>query len=165
MPKLVTTTGINTVASMMKDRAFAQLFGASVTTGVPMTAYAAWLTRDAVSMSCFFTLPPIVGNMLNDYTDKGYYYAQVFLPLAVQLVTSPIHLLGYNIYNEPNAPISSRLAFMRKDYFRSVALRCVRQAPPWSFGTIGNTEIKARLQSAAGLKTLVHGTPVYHLSG
>ncbi|GBG27259.1 Hypothetical Protein FCC1311_034812 [Hondaea fermentalgiana] len=165
MPKLATTTATNTVASMMKDRAFAQLFGTSVASGVPPAAYAAWLSRDAVSMSCFFTLPPIVGGMLSEYTENGYYYAQVTLPLAVQFLTSPIHLLGYNIYNQPNATVASRIAFMRKDYLRSVALRCVRQAPPWSFGTIGNTEIKGKLQRAAGLKPLVPSTPVYHVSG
>ena len=99
-------------------------------------------------MAVFFTLPPIVGKQIAEYTGNeknGYYAAQIVLPLALQTVTTPIHLLGYDIYNNPNNSWAQRVAFLKKDYLKNVSIRMLRQAPPWSFGTIGNREIRAYL--------------------
>merc|ERR1712083_27418 len=92
-------------------------------------------------MAVFFTLPPIVGKQIEQYTGSersGYYAAQFGLPLLVQFVTTPIHLLGYDFYNNPVGTAADRIKFMQKDYFKNVSIRMVRMAPPWSIGTIGN---------------------------
>jgi len=165
MPKWVTTSVTNTTACLAKDKAFARLFGTAVPTNVPPAAYAAWLSRDAVSMGVFFTLPPKVGAMLTPYTPHGYYYAQIGLPLILQTITTPLHLLGYEIYNNPKGTLTDRVAFLRKDYWKNVSIRMVRMAPPWSFGTIGNSEFRASLSRSIGLPPMVATNPVYHLSG
>mmetsp|Transcript_1300 Transcript_1300/g.3828 ORF Transcript_1300/g.3828 Transcript_1300/m.3828 type:complete len:269 (+) Transcript_1300:1211-2017(+) len=170
LPKWVATSTTNTVTCIVKDRAFAQMFGSSVPTNVPLTAYAAWLSRDFVSMGVFFTAPPIVGKYLaREYMDgdedRGYYTAQVILPLALQTVTTPLHLLGYEIYNNPKGTLADRVSFLQKDYFKNVSIRMVRMAPPWSLGTIGNRELRSGLLSALGLRPLVTSQPVYHVSG
>lgn len=64
-PKWLSTSFTNTVTCIAKDRAFARLFGTAAPTNVPMGSYAAWLTRDLVSMGVFFTLPPIVGKQIS----------------------------------------------------------------------------------------------------
>jgi len=46
MPKWLATSSTNTVTCIVKDKAFAQLFGTSVPQSVPLGAYAAWLSRD-----------------------------------------------------------------------------------------------------------------------
>ena len=149
-PKWVATSTVNTSTCIMKDRAFAQLFGTAVASNVPMGAYAAWLSRDFVSMGVFFTAPPIVSYLLNcfclifptdsltgsfvkqvgewikDYTgsaESGYYAAQIGLPLVLQFVTAPLHLLGYDIYNNPKNNLKQRIQFMGKDYLKNVSIR------------------------------------------
>lgn len=146
LPKLLSTFAVNTSTCIAKDRAFANIFSASSTPKViPNAAYGAWLIRDVGSMGVFFTLPPIVGKEIAEITGNertGYYAAQMGLPLVFQTIFTPMHLLGYDITNNPNNTVGQRLQFLKKDYFKNVGMRCVRQAPPWSFGTIANKELR-----------------------
>jgi hypothetical protein len=168
-PKWVTTSTTNTTTCIIKDRAFARMFGTSVPTNVPKGAYAAWLSRDFVSMGVFFTLPPIVGRELAKYMDgdqnKGYYVAQIALPLVLQTVTTPLHRLGYDIYNKPIASVSERLRFLKTDYWSTVGIRMVRMAPPWSVGTIGNRELRTSFLSLFGKRQLLSTQPLTFASG
>lgn len=152
-PKLVSTFVVNTSTCIAKDRAFAKIFGAGPAKPVPNAAYGAWLARDIGSMAVFFTLPPIVGKEIAKQTGSersGYYAAQIGLPLAFQTIFTPIHLLGYDIYNNPNNNVGQRVTFLKKDYLKNVGMRCVRQAPPWSFGTIANKELRSVLRNKLG---------------
>lgn len=151
LPKWIATSLTNTYTCILKDRAFARIFGTKSVGSVPMGSYGAWLMRDFVSMAVIFSAPPVVGKQVAKYTgseESGYYAAQIVLPLALQTVTTPIHLLGYDIYNNPKADVSARIAFLKKDYFKNVAIRMLRMAAPWSFGTIGNTKIRKELTAA-----------------
>jgi hypothetical protein len=146
MPKWLATSFVNTTTCIGKDRAFAKLFGTTTAAAVPMGSYAAWLTRDLVSMGVFFTLPPLVAKEVAKTTGDektAYYAAQIGLPLVLQTVTTPIHLLGYDIYNNPNNTTAQRIEFLKKDYFKNVSIRMVRMFAPWSVGTIGNREMRA----------------------
>lgn len=145
LPKLASTFLVNTSTCILKDRAFAKMFGQGPAKAMPPAAYGAWLLRDIGSMAVFFTLPPIVGKQIAKATGNeraGYYVAQMGLPLIFQTVFTPIHLLGYDIYNNPTNTVEQRIAFLKKDYLKNVGMRCIRQAPPWSLGTIGNKEMR-----------------------
>lgn len=146
-PKWMASFLVNTSTCIAKDRAFAKLFGATApdpTKSMKMS-YCAWLSRDLISMGVFFTLPPIVGKQIAGITgseQNGYYAAQIVLPLLVQTITTPMHLLGYDFYNNPNNTFGQRITFLQKDYFQNVGIRMVRMAPPWSIGTILNKELR-----------------------
>lgn len=145
MPKLASTFLVNTSTCIAKDRAFAKIFGQGPAKAMPTASYAVWLARDVGSMAVFFTLPPIVGREIAKTTGNeraGYYIAQMGLPLIFQTIFTPIHLLGYEIYNNPQGTVADRIKFLKKDYWKNVGMRCIRQAPPWSFGTIGNKEAR-----------------------
>lgn len=167
--KWAATSTVNTTTCIVKDTAFARMFGASVPTNVPKGAYAAWLSRDFISMGVFFTLPPLVGEQISHMTgskENGYYAAQIGLPLLLQTITGPIHLLGYDIYNRPNANVGQRIQFLKKDYWKNVSIRMVRMAPPWSFGTIGNREIRRSMQKFLGVYRKRKSVKVvYQMSG
>ena len=99
-----------------------------------------------ISQGVFFTLPPLVAKEVAKTTGDektAYYAAQIGLPLVLQTVTTPIHLLGYDIYNNPNNTTAQRIEFLKKDYFKNVSIRMVRMFAPWSVGTIGNREMRA----------------------
>jgi hypothetical protein len=147
LAKWIATSSTNTVTCIAKDQAFAKMFGTKVASNVPPGAYAAWLGRDLISMGVFFTLPPIVGKQIAGITGSeksGYYAAQIGLPLIVQTITTPMHLLGYDVYNNPKNTLAQRITFLQKDYFQNVGMRMIRMAPPWSFGTIGNREFRSK---------------------
>lgn len=150
IPKLMSTFIINTATCIGKDQAFAKMYGTKAATAVPMGSYATWLFRDILSMAVFFTLPPIVGREISQFTGSersGYYVAQFGLPLICQTFLTPIHLVGYDIYNHPNNTFKQRIQFIGKDYWKNVGSRCMRQAPPWSIGTIGNSELRTYFRS------------------
>jgi hypothetical protein len=154
-PKWVTTSVTNTSTCIAKDKAFAALFGTKAPQGVPMGSYAAWLGRDVISMGVIFTAPPIVGKQVAGIfgSEKaGYYAAQFGLPLVLQTVTTPMHLLGYDIYNNPKNTFAQRIAFMGKDYAKNVGIRMIRMVPPWSVGTIGNREMRQSFREKLGLE-------------
>jgi len=137
---------VNTTTCIAKDRAFAKLFGSGGAKAVPLGSYGCWLTRDIVSMGVFFTLPPIAAKyaaVVTGSEQSGYYASQFALPLLVQFITTPIHLLGYDVYNNPTNSTKQRIKFMQKDYLKNVSIRMIRMAPPWSIGTIGNKELRA----------------------
>merc|ERR1712080_633920 len=56
----LSTTVSNSALTVLKDRAFAKLFGAGLSGSVPLGSYAAWLTRDGISLFAFLTLPPMI---------------------------------------------------------------------------------------------------------
>lgn len=151
LPKLASTFVVNTSICIAKDRAFAKMYGTASAKPVPPAAYGAWLVRDVGSMFVFFTLPPIVGKKITEASGgdmDGYYIAQMTLPLVFQSIFTPIHLLGYDIYNNPKNTLGQRIQFLQKDYFKNVGMRCIRQAPPWSFGTIGNKTFRDKFTAA-----------------
>jgi hypothetical protein len=150
LPKWVATSTVNTSTCIAKDRAFAKLFGATLPVGVPTGSYLAWLSRDVISMGVVFTLPPIVGKQVSGVVGSeraGTLAAQFGLPLVMQFVTTPMHLLGYEIYNNPNGTVADRIEFLKKDYLKNVGMRMVRMVPPWSVGVSGNREIRAYLRA------------------
>lgn len=61
--------------------------------------------RDIVAMASAFTLPPILGNYISEKygieEHKAEKIGQLTSPLLVQIIGTPLHLLGLDIYNHP----------------------------------------------------------------
>lgn len=148
IPKLISTFIVNASTCIAKDRAFAKAYATQAAKPMPWGSYGSWVARDVGSMYVFWTLPPIVAKYAAKYTGSertAYYASQMILPLACQTFLAPPHVLGYDIYNNPNNNFKQRLAFVQKDYAKYVGLKMVRQAPPWSVGTILNREIREKI--------------------
>ncbi|KAJ1455656.1 hypothetical protein M885DRAFT_519341 [Pelagophyceae sp. CCMP2097] len=143
----------NTALSLWKDSAFAKLFGTRAPGRVPPLAFAAWGVRDVVGMGVIFTLPPLLAPRVASYFDLSPRAAetacQVLLPMAIQPVVAPFHLIGYMVYNRPTATLAQRLAEVRAQLGSVVVARWVRGFPPYSLGAVANkaarTELRARI--------------------
>ena len=59
--KLMLPFLVNTTASLVKDKALAQAFGATDVRPFPMSSFGLFLARDIVAIASAFTLPPILG--------------------------------------------------------------------------------------------------------
>lgn len=152
-PVWVSTSVVNTAACINKDYQFAKLFTTGVQRAVPPTSLAIWSVRDCISMFAFFTLPPIVAEIVKEKTGNetlSKYSAQFFVPLIFQYVLTPIHRLGYDRYNNPNHNFGQVMEFLKKDFFLSSHLRMVRCFPPWVLGVTGNAELRSKLGEAFG---------------
>ncbi|KAI9154887.1 carbapenem antibiotics biosynthesis protein carD [Paramyrothecium foliicola] len=162
--KFVATTAVSTGLCIYKDARLARLFGVAQS-AVPMRSYQLFLLRDAVTVYACFNLPTIMAPWLAHLassTEMGRYAkalkseavslktSQLLLPAMVQLVSTPIHLLGLDYYNK-QAPISiwTRLRTVRDHFGPSVMLRVLRIVPAFGVGNVINTEVRqARLGSS-----------------
>jgi hypothetical protein len=113
-----------------------------------MKSLAIWTFRDFLAMYAFITLPPIVGRTVGDFTGNqklGSYSAQFAVPLLFCYILTPIHLYGYDAYNNPHHTIRETAALIQKDYHKTVMLKMVRSLPPWTIGVIANAELRIYL--------------------
>lgn len=143
----------NSSLSLWKDSAFARLFSTSAPKPVPWSALCSWWVRDFIGMSTIFVLPPLVAAYLHesqivDSQKRAQTTAQVLLPLAIQPIVGPFHLLGYVLYNQSDAPWAARLATMRKELFGTIVMRWIRVFPPFSIGTVVNSKLRTALKPA-----------------
>jgi hypothetical protein len=149
--KWLASSIVNTTTCILKDRAFAQQFGTGVVKAVPTKSLAIWTFRDFFAMYAFMTLPPIVGKFVGEKTQNekfGQYFAQFAIPLGFCYILVPIHLWGYDAYNNPQHTFGQTMDLIRKDYNKAVVLKMIRSLPPWTVGVIANTELRKSIGKA-----------------
>lgn len=98
----VGTTVVNSSASMIKDRAYARMFGAAASATVPRISYALWMSRDLTVIGSSFILPDHVSKLLTSHgmeEARATSVAQIGTPVAAQLIAAPLHFLGLDCYN------------------------------------------------------------------
>merc|ERR1740129_819371 len=84
---------------------------------VPLATYAAFLLRDMLIIGAGFIPPAIVAGGLQSATGmerlSAEEIAQLATPCCMQIVITPIHLLGLNLYNMPTASAAERFRDVR----------------------------------------------------
>ena len=131
------------------------MFGAAKAAKVPGTTYALFAVRDMLTIFASFNLPPLLAPMMPVSEGMEKYVskmstAQFLAPAAVQIVSTPLHLLGLDLYNRPNkgtrdVSVASRMAKVVKDWAPSCAFRIARIVPAFGVGGVVNTNVRKRL--------------------
>jgi hypothetical protein len=145
------TSFVNSGTALMKDRAYAKMFGsATPATTIPRMSYALWLTRDFMVIGSSFILPDLVSAHLE--ADRGMErkdaqrLAQIGLPVATQFIAGPLHYLGLDLYNRNLSHKSWRYAMfdrgcsLAKAFGSIVTARIARIVPGYSIGGVLNTQ-------------------------
>lgn len=108
--KLLAVFTVNTTMSLLKDKALTQRFGNGEVRKFPFSALNLFFLRDIIAMASAFTLPPIIGKYIEEkwkMSEKASLrLAQMTCPVLVQLVATPIHLLGLDLYNRTGISMS-----------------------------------------------------------
>ena len=111
----VGTTAANSTASIMKDTAYARMFGdaASVPKSVPRITYSLWMARDLTVIGSSFILPELVAPYLRDSLGeaRSLQVAQIVTPVAAQTIAGPLHYGALDFYNRQlsHLPMSQRV--------------------------------------------------------
>mmetsp|Transcript_23178 Transcript_23178/g.38359 ORF Transcript_23178/g.38359 Transcript_23178/m.38359 type:complete len:368 (+) Transcript_23178:95-1198(+) len=147
------TSVVNSGASLMKDQAYARMFGtAGAATSVPFVSMGLWATRDFMVVGSSFILPDIMSKYLqeeyNMHRGDAQKLSQLSLPVATQFLAGPIQLLGLDFYNRPltnmsfgNA-VADRVRFLAKGFVSVVTARIIRIAPGYGIGGVLNTQYR-----------------------
>lgn len=154
--KFAASSAANVALCMYKDRAFVRMFGGpsgALPRPVPLPCYALFTLRDCITIFASFNVPPLLApyidaRLADDVRRRlsGQTAAQFLAPAAVQFVSTPLHLLGLDLYNRPGRPplVSwrDRWRIVRSNWLVSAAARICRIVP--AFGVGGVVNFKAR---------------------
>jgi len=152
---LAASTTANTTTCIIKDRAFARMFGTVAPRGVPSATYLFWLARDVLSMACVFSLPPVVATKLDAMLGPGREHlhlnlSQFMVPMACQFPAAVLHLSGLDHYNNHGVSLSARFNFLRKAFAPTVAVRVLRGLVPYCAGAVANRELRLITRGLVG---------------
>ena len=150
---------VNVPIGIYKDTVFSQLFGcavmpravsdssAPILPRTPPSTFVAFLVRDAVTIYTSFALPGLISAYVPDAIFSGSQskaaLAQVIVPALGQVLNTPIHIVGLEVYNKQSLAKGSEIvSVIRRDFITSAITRMCRIIPAFGLGTLTNNEIR-----------------------
>ncbi|KAH6895290.1 hypothetical protein B0T10DRAFT_557517 [Thelonectria olida] len=153
--KFLATTLISTSLGIYKDGYYAKIYGQlNRASPVPLLSYALFTGRDAITIFASFNIPALLAPHLAQlsFSDASPFStligseaaslktSQMLIPALTQFITTPIHLLGLDLYNRPiPLGIRERLSSIRHHAPVAVPLRMMRVLPVFGIGNMANT--------------------------
>lgn len=74
--------------------------------------------------------------------------SQLVSPGLVQLFSTPIHILGLDLYNHPASSCRARLRVVKSSFMPAIVMRVARIGVAFGVGGLGNTSIRNKLHGA-----------------
>ena len=165
--KFAASSATNVSLCVYKDQAFVKLFGPMTTSAprpVPLPCYALFALRDSLTIFASFNVPPRLAPYLDAYSStsrvSGLTAAQFAAPAAIQFLSTPMHLLGLDLYNRPstggiggagagaagtNVSWRERWLLIRSRWLASTAARIGRIVPAFGVGGVVNYKVRQSL--------------------
>ncbi|KAI6090092.1 hypothetical protein F4821DRAFT_36234 [Hypoxylon rubiginosum] len=154
--KFAASSAANVGLCVYKDQVFVKMFGpGGPPRPVPLPSYVLFTLRDCFTIFASFNVPPLLGPVLNERMGaalqkkiSGTTVAQFAAPAAVQLLSTPVHLLGLDIYNRPasgGVSWGDRWTQVRKNWAISTAARICRIVPAFGLGGTVNMKVRRSL--------------------
>lgn len=153
--KFAASSAANVSLCVYKDQAFVRLFGSTAASSgrpVPLPCYALFAARDCLTIFASFNVPPLLAPYLENNTKiklpfsmSGATAAQFAAPAAVQLISTPLHLLGLDLYNRPGETMAERWRQVRSNWGVCAAARIGRIIPAFGVGGVVNMKVRKTL--------------------
>ncbi|KAI1430501.1 hypothetical protein GGR50DRAFT_208212 [Xylaria sp. CBS 124048] len=152
--KFVLSSTANIGLCIYKDQVYVKLFGpGGPPRPVPLPTYALFAARDCLTIFASFNIPPLLGPTLSGYMSaemrrrvSGETITQFAAPAAAQLLTTPVHLLGLDLYNrQSEVKWADRWALVKKNWLISCAARICRILPAYGLGGTVNMKLRRNL--------------------
>lgn len=120
---------------------------------IPMASYALFTLRDSLTIFASFNLPPLIAPLLpiSREVEKQMSrasIAQFIAPAGIQLLSTPLHLWGLDLYNRPmgnGVGWRARVGRVRRDWLGSSAARMGRIVPAFGVGGVVNAGVRKRM--------------------
>jgi hypothetical protein len=178
----LTTCLVNVPLGVWKDVRFVQIYGGPTTpkqsidtpmgkgtsplpsqppsvqaTKFPRVVAATFLFRDAITIFGSINLPPMLTSLIPDslFSNPAIKIAvmQIFTPVLSQVVATPVHLLGLDLYTNPHSTREERASRMRRSLVPTTAMRCSRIVPAFGVGLVMNTGLRNYFHGKVGVTT------------
>ncbi|CAK7264171.1 hypothetical protein SEPCBS119000_000862 [Sporothrix epigloea] len=172
--KFAASSATNIGLCIYKDQVFVRMFGppGAIPRPVPLPSYMLFALRDCMTIFASFNIPPRLGPLLNERFGmgdasatnallrnlSGQTVAQFAAPALTQFVSTPVHLLGLDLYNRAwqkagavngTGPTTwfDRFATVRKMSFASSVARIGRIVPAYGVGGVVNMKMRKALMT------------------
>ena len=146
-PKFIGSSAANVSFSIIKDRAFARMFGKGGPRPMPYACFGLFAGRDSMTILASFSLPSLIARRLEtDFavnSKKADLAAQLITPVSMQIVSTPFHLAGLDLYNRSGVTFMERLTFISQEYTKTTLARMARIFPAFGIGGVVNKKIRA----------------------
>ena len=161
--KFTLTTGANMTGSVLKDAAFARLYGAAAAGAtakplvVPATSYALFAARDSLTIGGAFFVPRALASLMvhsgaaSDETTAAA-VSQLVSPPLMQILCTPLHLMALDMVNAPNATAAQRMRALAKSGPAALLARALRMLPAYGVGGLLNATLCRHGRDAAAKK-------------
>lgn len=145
MCKLLPTSWVNIQLGVMKDMYLASIFSPKPPAKPPFIPKALFYTRDFMTMGASFVLPHHIAEHLQhsfpyfkDKPDLAMNLAQLSCPVAVQVLSTPLHLTGITLFNNPAVTQAELAAAVAANFKAAFLLRCARIFYGFGIGGVVN---------------------------
>ncbi|KAI5845400.1 hypothetical protein BZA05DRAFT_149569 [Tricharina praecox] len=146
--KFLATSTANMSLGLIKDRNFARLFGTGTPRPVPLPSFVLFSIRDAMTIMFSFNVPSRVSHLMPNASPfmSSESIAQFVSPVSCQVLSTPLHLFGLDLYNRGrNVTWRERLQMIKVNYSQSTLARMCRIVPAFGFGGVTNTKVRRSL--------------------
>jgi len=113
-PTAVLTSLVNCALIAWKDKEYSKFYNTKNMDNFPKISYRLFALRDGLTIVSSFNLKHKARHVLQD--EYGYTHTQAELissflvPMSAQLISTPLHIIALDIFDNPNATISQRLS-------------------------------------------------------
>lgn len=119
---------------------------------IPKISYTLFCLRDSVTIFASFNVPALIAPSIPDFIastpSMKAATAQFACPALMQFVSTPMHLLGLDLYNrQPPGGLrwTERAARIRRDYISSSFARMGKIVPAYGVGGVVNVRLRSAL--------------------
>lgn len=159
--KFAATSAVNMSVCVYKDSQFARIFGSSSAPAsrIPKLSYALFACRDSLTIFASFNLPTMIAPRLAELppsvmdkfsrilsTESGRSNTAQFLtPAAMQVFSTPLHLLGLDLYNrQGKLGFGERALQVTKNWAACSFARMGRIVPAFGVGGVVNSQMRSK---------------------
>lgn len=135
--KFLATTAVNLSACVYKDMRYAKLYGSGQPRRTPSSTILMFALRDSLTVFASFNVPALIAPQYMPLN-----IAQLITPCVMQFVSTPLHLLGLDLYNRPGSTSASRVSTVAGGYWKSSFARIGRILPAFGVGGVLNRELR-----------------------
>uniref|UniRef100_A0A7S3H0G4 Uncharacterized protein n=1 Tax=Spumella elongata TaxID=89044 RepID=A0A7S3H0G4_9STRA len=145
--KFFVTSLVSVNLNIAKDRYFARLFGIGAPKPMAYSSMACFGARNGMTILAAFSMPPHVSKILqSDFhvpQQRADKLTQLVIPVTMQIFNTPLHLLGYDIYNREHVSMKERISFIRREFSKTLIARIGHIFPAYGLGGVFNEHLRA----------------------
>jgi hypothetical protein len=144
-PKLIFTSAVNIAAITYKDIYYSKLFQTKYTK-FPLRSYILFGMRDSLTIAASFAFKKDLLLYIEKYVRHNIadLIASFVLPISAQLISTPIHILAIDLYQNPNMMWKERFSHIRRLYWSVCIGRMTRVVPAFCIGGFANDMIRGK---------------------